>query len=86
MVVGVVVQYWVSVMVEGAEDRGGRVQEGRHQNSLFYTNDGMVALLDPQWLQVDFSTLVGLFDRVGLQTIVRKTVVMVCHPCQAAGT
>ena len=61
-------------------------QEGRHQNALFYADDGMVTSSDPQWLQGAFSTLVGLFDRVGLLNNVRKTVVMVCRPCQAAGT
>ena len=30
--------------------------------------------------------MVGLFDRVGLQNNFRKTVIMVCHPCQEAGT
>ena len=52
---------------------------------LFYANDRMVASLDPVWLQGAFNALVGLFDRVGLQTNVGKTVGMVCHPCQAAG-
>ena len=61
-------------------------QEGRHQAALFYANDGMVASSDPGWLQGAFNVLVGLFDRVGLRTNVRKTVGMVCHPCQAAGT
>ena len=46
----------------------------------------MVALSDPQWLQGAFSTLVGLFDRVGLRKNVRKTVGMVFRPCQAEGT
>ena len=45
----------------------------------------MVALSDPRWLQGDFSTLVGLFDRVGLKTNVRKIVRMVCRLFQAAG-
>ena len=52
---------------------------------MFYADDGMVASSDPAWLQGAFNALVGLFDRVGLQTNVRKTVGMVCHPCQAAG-
>ena len=43
VVVDVVVQHWVAVMVEGAEERGERGQEGRHQNALFYADDGMVA-------------------------------------------
>ena len=73
-------------MVEGMEERGESGQEGRHQNAFFYADNGMVASADPQWLQAAFSTLVGLFDRVGLRTNVRKTVGMVCRPYQAAGT
>ena len=46
----------------------------------------MVASSDSQWLQGSFSKLVGLFDRVGLQTNFRKTVSMVCRLYQAAGT
>ena len=42
--------------------------------SLFYADNGMVASSDPGWLQGAFNTLVGLFDRVGLQTNVGKTV------------
>ena len=36
----------------------------------------MVDLSDPHWLHGEFNTLVGLFDRVGLQTNVGKTVSM----------
>ena len=43
----------------------------------------MVVLLDPAWLQGAFTALVAIFDWVGLMTNVRKTVSMVCHPCQA---
>ena len=46
-VMDAVVKHWVAVMVEGAEKRGERGQEGRHTNALFYADDGMVALLDP---------------------------------------
>ena len=79
-------RHWVTVMVDGTKERGGRGQEGRHQNYLLYTDDGMFALLDPQWLQGGFSTLVGLFDMMGLKTNVGKTVGMFCRPFQAAGT
>ena len=65
-------------MVEGAEERGRSGQEGRHQNALLYADDGTVVLSDPRWLQVDFSTFVGLFYRVGLRTNDGKTVGMVC--------
>ena len=40
------VRHWVSVMVEGTEERGEHGQEGRHQNALFYVDDGIVASLD----------------------------------------
>ena len=43
----------------------------------------MVGTSDPEWLQGAFSALVAIFDRVGLQTNVDKTVIMACHPCQA---
>ena len=42
--------------------KGGSGREGRHQNYLFYADDRMIALSDLGWLQVAFSTLVGLFD------------------------
>ena len=51
VVVDAVVHHWVSVMVEGAEERGERGQEDRHQNYLFYADDGMVASSEPRWLQ-----------------------------------
>ena len=44
MVVDDVVRQWVTVMAEGAEERGERGQEGRHQNALFYADTVMVAL------------------------------------------
>ena len=77
VVVDTVVRHWVTVMVEGAEERGERGQEGRHHNALFYAEYGIVVSLDLRWLQGEFSTLVGLFDRVGLRTNVRYTVGMV---------
>ena len=45
----------------------------------------MVASTDPGWIQSAFNMLTGLFDRVGLQTNIRKTVGMVCRPFREAG-
>ena len=45
----------------------------------------MIASSDPQWLQWAFTQLVGLFDRVGLNTNINKTISMTCRPCTAAG-
>ena len=86
VVVDAVVQHWVAVMVEGAEDQVERGEEVRNQNALFYVDDGMIASSDPQWIHGAFITLFGLFDRLGLQNNVGKTVSMVFGPCQAEGT
>ena len=81
VVVDAVVRQWVTGVISDSEAQEELGQEGRHQAALFYADDGMVASLDPVWLQGAYNTLVGLFDRVGLQTNVGKTVDMVCHPC-----
>ena len=85
VVVDAVVRHWVTGVIAGAEELGERVKEGRHQDALFYADDGMVASYDPCWIQGAFNTLVGLFDRVGLRTNAGKTFFMVCRPCQATG-
>ena len=51
--------------------------------AVFYVDDGMVGATDPQWLQGAFIALVAIFDRVGLQNNVNKTVSMACQPCRA---
>ena len=37
-------------------------------------------------MQGAFYTLVGMFNRVGMRTNIGKTVGMVYHTCQSAGT
>ena len=73
-------------MVGSAGGQGRSGQEGRHQKSLFYVDDGMIAPSDPVWLQGAFSTMVGMFDWVVLRKNARKMVGMACRPCQTAGT
>ena len=85
VVLDAVVRHWATGVIADAEEQGKMGKEGRHQSALFYADNGMVASSDPRWLQGDFNTMVGLFDRVGLQKNVGKTVGMVCHPSQAAG-
>ena len=67
---------WVTLAVEDAENRGERGKEGRHQASLFYVDNNMVASSNPRWIQWAFNALVGLFQRVGLRTNVGKTASM----------
>ena len=85
VVVDGVVRHWVTGVIADVEAWGELGKEGIHQAALLYADNGMVTSSDPQCLQGAFNTLVGLFDRVGLRTNFRKTVRMVCHPCQATG-
>ena len=85
VVVDAVVRQLLTIAVKEAEKRGERGREGRHQAALFYADDGMLALSDPQWLHWDFTHLVGLYDRVGLNTNCAKTVSMTCRPCSTPG-
>ena len=50
VVVDAVVRHWVQGVLEESEARRDLGQEGRHQASLFYANDGMVTSSDPVWL------------------------------------
>ena len=50
VVVGSMVRPWIEVMVESAGEKSGHGQEDRHQNYLFYVDDGMVALSEPRCL------------------------------------
>ena len=52
---------------------------------FLYADDGVVASTGPGWLQPAFDFMMGLFDRLGLQTNVHKTVRVVFWPCRAAG-
>ena len=83
VVVDAVIRHWIDGLVTETAEKGETGREGRHQLAVFYANDGMVVSSDPAWLQGAFSALVAIFDRVGLQTSVNKTVSMAFHPCRA---
>ena len=57
VVVYVVVRQWVHGIMEEAEAQRETVREGRHQAALFYSDDGMVILSDPAWIQGAFTAL-----------------------------
>ena len=75
--------------IRDLDDSQRRVEEGHQRltvkSEFFYSGDGMVVSTDPGWIKLGFDTLAGIFDWVGLQTNVRKTVGMVFRPCRAAG-
>ena len=70
-------------IIRDRDDRRQWAEEGHQQLTVkaafFNADDGVVASTDPGWLQSEFDLLTGLFDRIGLQTNIRKTVGMVCR-------
>ena len=42
-------------------------------NIRFYADDGRIAGRDPIWVQAELTTMVRIFERVGLQTNLDKT-------------
>ena len=70
------------------DDSRRRMEEGHARltvkASFFYAYNGMYASTDPGWIQLVFDTLSGLFNRVGLQTNVCKTVGMMLRTFQAS--
>ena len=69
-------------MVAGEEaglDGFGRVVQW--MAALFYANNEMLALPRSAWIHADLYFLTGLFDRVGIQTNINKTVGMACQSC-----
>ena len=53
--------------------------------ALLYANNGVATSTDTGWLQLEFDLMMGLFDRVGLWTNVRKTVGIVFRNFREAG-
>ena len=52
----------------------------KEHNICFYTDDGQIAGQDPIWVQAVLTTMVRIFERVGLQTNLDKTKAMICRP------
>ncbi len=50
--------------------------------AIFYFDDAYLAARDPDFLQVPLTSLVSLFERVGLETNVKKMQTMICTPGQ----
>ena len=81
MVVDAAVRHWLEGLQNANDEKGAT--GGGHLSAVFYADDGMVGASDPAGFQGAISALVAIFDRVGLQTNVDKTVSMACHPCRA---
>ena len=79
------IHQWVVLVAgeeAGPEGFGRAVQ---WLEAFFYADDGILASPRSARLQATLDVLTGLFDRVGLQTNVKKTVGIVFQPCRMAG-
>ena len=50
---------------------------GEH-NICFYADYGRIVGRDPIWVQAEMTTMVRMFERVGLQTNLDKTKAIIC--------
>ena len=62
--------------------RGKSTADG--ECSIFNADNGVVASMDPGWLQLALDLLTGMFDQMGLRTNVCNNIWMVFWPFQAA--
>ena len=80
-----VVRCWVAVVTPTEAGMGGLGLTIIKLVAYFYTDEGLVALTQPERLQRAVDVLTGLFDRVGLRTNTEKTVGVVCQTYHAPG-
>ena len=65
----------------GATDTEAFGQDVQHLSAYFYSDDGLLASTQVAGLHHVFTTLMGVFNQVGLHTNVVNTVIMDCNPC-----
>ena len=68
VILDVVVRPWLRIMVEDARGTELFYHAVQQLDSFFYMSISLLALTRPEWLQLEFNSLVGLFDRVYLWT------------------
>jgi hypothetical protein len=78
VVVDAVVREWLRQSLGKEAARHGLGNLVKTIMVAFYADDGVLSARCPEWLQESFTTLVGLFERVGLRTNSQKTKVMTC--------
>ena len=67
VVVDAVVRHWLTIAAQEAERRGERGREGQHKASLFYADDGMLALSDPPVAAVGIHAARGTLRQGGAE-------------------
>ena len=80
-----VVHCWILLMAVGAGGQDRRRREVIHRVTLFYVDEFLVASTELVYLQGEFDTLTGLFDRSGIWKNIGNMVGMLCRPCHVVG-
>ena len=79
--VDAIVRYWLSLVLPGDRTEfDGLGESVAERLVLFYANDGLLASTNTEWLQMALTCLIGLFERIGLQTNATKMKTMICVP------
>ena len=81
IVVDTVIFHWVTLVAGEEAVPDGFGQAVQWLATFFYANDGLITSPRPAHIQEALGVLTGLFDRVGLNKNVNKTIEMVCQPC-----
>jgi len=77
------VRCWLQFAITDDHDLATNGLKGATVRDLlvaFYADNGIIAAPNHQWLQDVLNVLVTLFRKVGLETNVDKTKIMICHP------
>ena len=85
VIVDAVLCHLVTVVAGEEEDPDGFGRAAGCIVKFFYTDNRLLDYTREEQLQWEFNMLTNLFDRVGLRMDVRKTVSVVCQPCQSVG-
>jgi len=83
IIIDQVVRYWLQFTITEDHDTATNGLRGATVRDLmvaFYADDGLFAVWNHQWLQDALNVLVTLFQKVGLETNVDKTKILICHP------
>ena len=76
-----VIRHWVTVVLLTEAVTGGLGLKMIDLAAYFFADDRIVALNQPEMIQMAVGVLAGLFGRVVLRTNITNTVCMVCQPC-----
>ena len=64
--------WWREIKIQRVSGGGGVIRRA----TFFYMDDGLLASINPKWLQGSFDTLTGMFYRMGLWTNFANTFLM----------